>query len=375
MIYPSKLGIGLGALAATLYLVSLQTQSGLLFLVLGILFGCGVVNALAAARTVRRLRVVPPARITAVENEPVREPWQVHNPGRGRAGTAQVRGAWGMLLRVSSLAPHETMHVTPGLAFPRRGVYSFASLAVVSGAPFGLLRCRRRLAASGEIIVYPAAYSCTPPPAAGFQPVVGGKFVGLNRSSTGDSFHGVRPIQPQDPQKLIHWPSSAKGLGVMVKEFDEETAGRVAILLAAGPGRDPRAAELLDWATRVVASLMYAALDQGHQVEFAEVGSSQYLSVPPFADGQDVLEVLARVTAGERHASVAGIREAVHRLPRQAGLALVLTALPPELDAYVGELRAEGRRCALYLPEPQRHAEVPAGIPISWYGAGSLGGA
>jgi uncharacterized protein (DUF58 family) len=376
MIYPSKLGLSLIGLCFMLYLVSLQSKSGLLFLILGILFGCYLINLVSAYHGARYLRLFPPDTMTGLEGEPVRGTWEVSNPSKGTVGLTEVRvtdvhsaeaaNRWWplpfgtvsrMLFRTGVVAPGEQIHITPEITFPRRGVYPFANLTLLCNYPFGLIRCRRSLAISGEFIIYPRPYECPTPRAAGFEPMVGGKFAGQNRSSSGDRFHGVRPLQPTDPVKLVHWASSAKGMGLMVKEFDEELSGRVALIMDAEPDAAPAGDNgdqpelLLDWAARAVASLVLAALDQGHQVEFVELAALEPLSVPPFADGGVVMERLARLTPAPGTLTAERLDRAVRALPKKAGLCLVLTTLPEAVAQRLAYLAFHERRVvSVYLP-------------------------
>ncbi len=353
MIYPSKFGLSLGALSAMLYLASIQTQSGLLFLVLGIVGGCYLVNGALAARAASGLVLSPPASMKGMEGQPVKGTWEIGNSSRRQIGFAQVIGAWGDLFRVGALVPGAVLHATPELVFPRRGVYSFSSLQVVSSYPFGLVRCRRRLPVTGEIVVYPAVYNCPPPAAAGFEPMVGGRYTGRNKSSSGENFHGVRPARPTDPVKLIHWPLSSKGMGLMVKEFDEELSGRVAIILGLVDGAAGRDPATVDAAARAAGSLLLAALDAGHQAEFAMPGMEQPLSVPPFADGEVVLDALARLVPETAPAvDSRGLAELLRHLPRKAALCVVMTDADSDvMSGLRTEVRAFRRTVAVYIPE------------------------
>ena len=351
-IYPSKLGLGLGAMCGMFYVVALQSRSGLMFLILGILVGCFVINAVACWRSARCLTVVPPPSMTGTEGEPVRGAWTVENASSRPIGLTGIRGPWGELLRFGCLGGNARAHITPALVFPSRGVYSFSSLAVVSSYPYGLIRCYRQLDIAGEITVYPEAYDCPPPPAAGFEPMVGGKYAGMNRSASGDSFHGVRPIEPRDPVKLIHWPSSSKGLGLMVKEFDEELSGRVGIVHDPGGGSVAGGETVLDWSARAVASMMFSALDEGHQVEYVSLGDMTPYAVPPFSDGDALLGHLARLRGRRKELTVEEVAAAMDCLPRKASLCFVLACCPAAVGEYLAAECAYGgwRKIAVYLP-------------------------
>jgi len=356
--YPSKLGLSFIALGFFLYLISLQSRSGLLFLILGILFGCYVINIASAYHAAKYLGLVPPDAMTGTEGETIRGTWELTNPSNAAIGLTEVRTSAGdVLFRIGVVAAGETIHITPDLSLVRRGIYPFHSLALISSYPFGLVRCRRHLPIEGEFVVYPAPYDCPVPRAAGFEPMVGGKYTGKNRSPSGDRFSGVRPMQPSDPLKLIHWASSAKGLEIMVKEFDEELSGRVAILMDAEPNPAPVGNELLiDWAARATVSLMLAALDQGHQVEYTNLADLEHLSVPPFADGSVVMHQLARLQPRSGSLTPERLHSAITAMPRKAGLCLVLTSCPQEIADYLdGLLAAERRTLSLYLPNTIRH--------------------
>ncbi|OGV64389.1 MAG: hypothetical protein A3K19_09510 [Lentisphaerae bacterium RIFOXYB12_FULL_65_16] len=352
MIYPSKLGLGLAGLLGVFYLIALQSRSGLLFLILGIIAGCFLLNTVGAWWSARALRLLPPKVMVGREGEAVTGSWRAENASRRAIGQMEIRGPWGELLHVRYLGPRESLHGTPALKLPTRGVYPFSSLAAICSYPYGLMRCRRKLAVAGQITVYPAVYPCTAPPAAGFEPMIGGRFAGRNRAPSGDSFHGVRPLQPQDPVKLIHWPSSVKGQGIMVKEFDQELSGRVGILLDASSGQAPDGTMLLDWGARAAASLVLAALDQGYQVEYVDVASLTALSVPPFSDADAVMEALARLQPQPGALTPDSLDAAAAHLPAKGSLCVVLMDAKPAILEHLTQhyVLTAHRRVSVYLP-------------------------
>lgn len=373
MLYPTKLGLSLMAGCGALYLVALQAHSGLAVLLLGILIATLVLNVVGAWRAANSLDLVPPPVITCSEDQPAAGTWIVNNPTRRAAGLAEISSPWGMLFRVGAIPAGASAHLSPALQLDRRGVYPFRRLRVVSSYPFGLWACFKRLHLSGEIVVHPRVYQCPSPAAAGYEPMVGGHYHGNHRSSTGDRFHGVRPMQSGDPVKLIHWPLSSKGLGIMVKEFDEELSGRVALIVDLSDATAPNQEPVLNWVARCTASLTLAALDAGHQVQVTCLSQKEVHDVPPFADGTVVLEALARAVPTRGCLTRDELVAAVARLPRRAALTFVLTRLDPAfLTLLEQEWLPERRNVAVYLPEFAWHADTTLPVPVTYFGASDL---
>jgi uncharacterized protein (DUF58 family) len=348
-----------------LYLASMTSRSGLLFLILGIIFGVFVISFVGAIMSCRRIQIIPAISQNCTEGETLQESWTIVNSSSAQAGFVELWGEFGTILRVGCLPKGQTVHLTPELKMARRGAYSHKQLALTSTFPFGLVSYSEGRELDGEIVVYPAPYPCPEPPASGFEPMLGGKYHGMTRASTGDSFHGVRPYQNSDPVKLIHWKCSAKGLGLMSKEFDEELSGRVGIVF------DPAAPSVdrLDKAARAAASLVMSALDAGHQVEFVVIGTSDLVQVPPFADGSTVLECLARLNPTTPR-DLDALEQAVLTIPPKASLCFVSYGLTPDVE---GVLSQGGKRRVVraYLPDDGSSSNASS-IPIVRYGSGHM---
>jgi uncharacterized protein (DUF58 family) len=154
--------------------------------------------------------------------------------------------------------------------------------------------------------------------------MVGGKHRGARRVASGTQFAGIRPWQAGDPFKQIHWASSAKGLGLMVKTYDEELAGRLAVLIDGGHTGDRRAA---DACVRAAGSLLFAALDAGHHAEWLALGAGGATLVPPFSDGHEVLEALARLPVTPGGLTPGHLQEAYERVSARSAIVLVVTTV------------------------------------------------
>lgn len=365
MIRPTHNGYLLLAVLAAFYLASITSQSGLLLLLIGILSACFLINVYQARQAVRGAAITPPFSAYLSEGERLSEPWKISNLGRRPAGLLEVLTRTGTLLRVAKLAPGESVHLVPSLVFQRRGVHPCGEVRVATGFPFGLVRAARRLNLPGEIVVYPALYPAASPPAAGYDLMVGGKHRGTRRSTSGTHFAGVRPWQPGDPLKQIHWKSSSKGQGLMVKTYDEELSGRVAVLIDPGASGD---AEILDDCLRAAGSLMFAALDEGHHIEWAVLGEKEAHLVPPFDDGHEILDALARLPMNQNGLTPEHLRYTASKVSHKSAVCLVLTVFNAAAADFIRQIRANNRTVSLYLPENSPHAEAPEGCAVFCYG-------
>ena len=345
----SKLGMLLLGIAFVLFISSITSQSGLLLVPIGILAGCYLINTLSARRVLAQLELTTPEISRAVEGGRGDRGWIATNHGVGAIGEITVTAGRRNLFVIPRLDGRSEAHPIPDHVYPRRGIYEHGDIIVRTRFPFGLVEVNRPLHLKGRTIVHPAIREMPAPAASGYDVMVGGRFRGQGQTSTGDFFSGVREHRPGDSLRQIHWPSSAKGLGLMVRTYEEELSGRVAILLA--PGRDEA---VLDEAVRLTASLAFAALDEGHHVEFIDLITLRADLVPPFDDGQDLLDRLAGIATSPSSPRPEQIRTASIRVSRKAALHFILTDKPAGLESTLAELENAGRKVFVHNVEVAR---------------------
>jgi uncharacterized protein (DUF58 family) len=339
-------GLFLGVVAL-LYVASITSQSGLLLVPAGVVLGCFAVNFLSSWRALRSLELTAPASAHTVEGQRLNQPWHLRNVGKSAVALVTAESAAGCLFKLPQLAASTDASVVPELQFHRRGVFAHDQVRLATAFPFGLVRVTRRLVVAGEVVVHSAVYPVVAPRAAGYDAMVGGKFRGHRQTGAGDQFSGVRLHQPGDSLRQIHWASSAKGLGLMVKVFDEELSGRVAVVLDCGSSGD---AKVFDDAVRAAGSMVFAALDAGHHVEWLDLASLEPDLIPPFADGHGILDRLARLPAEPQSLAPERLRGALERLSAKSAVHLVLTQSSSAASEAVADLRRRGRSVSVYLP-------------------------
>lgn len=343
----TKLGWLIIFISLILGLSSISSQSGLLLVPIGVLVGCFLINIFSARNALANLRLTAPEIERAVEGRCPDRGWTAHNAGAYPLTGIEVSAAAEELFRIPCIEPGAVVHPVPRRIRSRRGVYEHGATVVSTRFPFGLVEVNRSLALAGRTIVHPDVYPVGTPAAAGFDVMVGGKYRGQRQSASGDSFAGVREHRPGDSLRQIHWASSAKGRGLMVRVYDEELSGRVGIVIDNCTGD----MEGLDGAVRLAGSLAFAALDAGHHCEWTDLAGGRRRLVPPFEDGQELLDDLAELKIEQRSNAAASLIACVSRLSRKAALHLVLASYRDEVAEAVAELTTEGRKISVYLPE------------------------
>lgn len=330
------------ALSVVLQLASITSQSGLLVWLVGLLFGCVVINAIAAARSLRALRLVAPPRILVEEGAVPSEAWKIANDGRAKARLVTLEHTGRVWLRLAEITPNSAAAAQPQKISTRRGVFMLDESILSTSFPFGLVKYSRPARASGEVLVFPRLPIVDPPEVRGLDAMFGGAHAGKGRVASGAAFAGVRPAVAGDSFRQIHWKSSAKGRGLMVKTFDEELGGRATIVLACEA--DAHAEERL----RFAGALALAGLEAGHQISWRDLGSGKRLDLQPFGEESLLLEELARFRFVEKLQAIDS-----ELVPKRSAIHIIATRESPTVQQIVSDLRAAGREVWLHLP-PQK---------------------
>jgi uncharacterized protein (DUF58 family) len=332
------------------YVASVTSQSGLLLLFIGLIGGCFAVNFTFGRRNAQSVKISAPKGVFLVEGSKASQPWRIENTSKKHLENIQIIHDGGVLFRVPLVAVGDSLSLVPDLVYPRRGVFPNTEVTISSIAPYGLLQTARHLVIDGEITVYPRIYETDSPAGKGVDLISGGRFRGGRRVSSGTHFAGVRGWQTGDSIKQVHWGTTARRGELMVKDFEEELGGRVSLILDAASGDEVE----VDNAVRAAGSIGAATLQEGHQIEFTELGNEERLRLPPFSDERELLERLARYTP-----SRAEIEFGIDNLWRKSSIALVGTEFRHSWKAIFDQGRRQNRRIYLYLPAEQR---VPAEI-------------
>jgi uncharacterized protein (DUF58 family) len=149
-------------------------------------------------------------------------------------------------------------------SFARRGVYSITGFVVQTRFPFGFIEQRRRLAADGEIVVYPAPRSLEDFWRA--LPWLQGRIESRVKGS-GSDLYAIRQYFSSDRRRHIDWKATAKTARLMAREFTRDDDLRVTILFDARVGEEftsaPELAEKFERGVTLAASLISHFVREG----------------------------------------------------------------------------------------------------------------
>jgi len=356
----TSLGKLLLLIAAFLYLAMVTSRSSLLLFPLSIILGCLGYNFLEVRKAEKKLKFTFPRYQAVPEKGNVKANWRVEG---GRVGKTFPFKLFLSGREIYSNRGPGSIVFSPDLKALRRGVYDLSRMECHFRGSFGLVEKRSVAGSDGELAVYPALFNTIAPLSGAFDSVLGGKSKGHRWVNSGTHFAGVRPMQPGDSLKQIHWRTSSKGRGMMVKQFEQELTGRVSIITDCS-----RNAEVLDDALRATGSLVMAAQDAGEHVDWMLL-SDQYpiLNIAPFTDPGEVLDRLSRISGVDATPDFEQVRAALETVHRRSAITLVLQREYDWVPLLVDWSRAKHRKISLYYPELAQPS-IPSGVHVFKYG-------
>ena len=183
--------------------------------------------------------------------------------------------------RVASAGSRRSERWTTAAICARRGRYLLGPLTIELGDPLGLFRYQRVDAETREMVIYPPLVRLPALDRPRGQRGGWARAEQFNVLPTPNAA-SVREYRPGDPLGFVHWRTSAHMGKLMVKEFDQEVAGAVWIILdlaaAAHSGSGDDSTEEL--AVVLACSLAHNLLAEGRTVGLYAHGAAQSMVRP-----------------------------------------------------------------------------------------------
>jgi uncharacterized protein (DUF58 family) len=196
---------------------------------------------------------------------------------------------------VPSVAAGKTAHARADLTFNRRGVYRLHRFTLSTSFPFGLFIKERDVVFPGTIVVWPRTDRRPREARRGGARM---RRAGVEQASTfaggRGNYRSLRPYQSGDDPRDVHWRSSARRQGPVVREYERDAAETLWLAL------DLRTAntDAGEVAIEIAASLAARAVGRGERVALI----TNDTIIDPGAGGaqlERVLDTLARARLRE----------------------------------------------------------------------------
>jgi uncharacterized protein (DUF58 family) len=335
-----------------LFMAASTAQAGWLFVL-----SAGVLGLVAASLLTRHNlsaaeieRIAP--RRTCV-GDPVAGGLIVRNRGKRAVPLMRIEdnyGAFEPTVAVSErLRPGEESRIELVKRAHRRGVFTSGDVVLTSGAPFGFSRSRRTLQVPGETTVVPRWFDLRSFPILEPSSFPSDVLHERARTGAGQEYLGVREYRPGDPQRAVHWRSTARVGQLVVREFEEEVQSRVTLVLAGGDYGEPPDSSF-EMLVSAVASIAIYALNTGHPVDLlrAEAEGVSHLGDP---DRYDVLDWLAGADPIDT-AVTPLVSQALARVGRRGTVVLLVPSVgtaASDIDNAVRAVQSAGSRAILVV--------------------------
>ena len=238
----------------------------------------------------------------------------------------------------------------------QRGIYNFRNAKIQTGDPFNLFSNEIDVGRNDQLIIYPVVK-----PVSGLhlpeKEPLGATIADRRLLQDPIYMRGIRPYQPEDDLRFVHWKATARTQALQTKIFESTNVlnlvlfVNISTLVKPWEGIDP---VLLERVVSVAASVCAHAVEERLSVGLSANGalplSDQPLRVLPGRSPKQLTHLL------EALAAVRGIVSARFedyllyesaRLPWGATLMIITAVVRPELESVLLRLKAAGRKIVL----------------------------
>lgn len=214
-IMPSRVGLAFGGALALMLLTAINYQNSLAYGLTFLLGALLLVTILHTWRNLAGLRLHAGPSTAAFAGEQVG--LRVRLESQGRAYQAVAVGWPASGLQLLDVPAGGSVEVELSLPAPRRGWLRPGRLRVESRFPLGLLVAWSWIDLELAALVYPRPLAGEPP-RSGAAPQREDEGVRTQPGGV-DDYQGLKPWQPGESRRRLHWKAYSRGQGLLVKEF------------------------------------------------------------------------------------------------------------------------------------------------------------
>ena len=263
-----------------------------------------------------------------------------------------------------ALWPYQRLRWRRKLTCSRRGVFVLGDIKLRTGDPFGFFERERQLRDGLELLVYPHVVRLRrlglPLRHPSIDAVTASSPVAdPTRTAT------IRDYRPDDPRRLIHWPTTARRGSLQVRVLEPATSLHVSLLLDVhGFSFGVYQSELLELTLSALASIGVYLQGKGAPVALL-ANTNPPLVIPPGASVphlQHVLECLARLRPRPGPALVPW---ALGQLPRGNTVLLAASDVSADLRHSIVHLQEDGFTVVSLLAMTRSRSSPLASVAIT----------
>ncbi len=185
-------------------------------------------------------------------------------PGSPMGGSSFVRDR--LTVTALSVAPGGKEVLSYRGALTKRGIAQFNTIEISSAYPFNFLIKTMKTDLPAKVVVYPEVRPVRE------DMLITNRWMREIQSRLAlprrgeDEFHGLREFRPGDSYRKIHWKSSAKASGLLVREYEERRTDRMAVVIETFSGSKSFTEGKFERGAILAASILTHYLRKGFEI-------------------------------------------------------------------------------------------------------------
>jgi len=259
-----------------------------------------------------------------------------------------------------TLMPYQQIRRRHRVTFLRRGAYNLGNASLTAGDLFGLFEAHREQMMDVPVLVYPRLLDENAVPDS-LSLMISEAVSRRHLLQDPFLFRGIRPYQPGDPVRDIHWPATARTNEVQLRLHDPSAQCRLLVVLNMqlkdgqwGERLMDYEQEAIEYGISMAATLCMRSIDQGLMTGFAAnmpIGEDTCSAYIAPQSGAAARETLLSAFARLRIVRTLSFTTFLGQLCEHSGLDIaILSCYDSEaIQTQLSELRRHGNQARLYL--------------------------
>lgn len=244
-ILPTRAGGTYALVLFLLLLVSINYQNSLAYGLTFLMLSVGILGILHTYRNFSGLILSASNARAVFVGEPVQ--LRLRLESSARAHQAIALGWDSQRLEQADVDPQRLVEIALTLPAVKRGWLHAPRLRVESVFPLGIFRAWSWLDLEQTVLIYPRPVPGSMPLLQGVQPHAEDEGQATKGQGV-DDYQGLRPWQPGDSLRRMHWKAWSRGQGLMVKEFTDLSGHDLCLdFMALGGDIEERLSRLCYW--------------------------------------------------------------------------------------------------------------------------------